>query len=524
MDNGLRRSKRLKAGGVSWRCALPEVLRLVLAMVEEHKVNVFLKHARLVNRHWSAWATNATRHLGIGCGPDDCVKCNKLLKTFTRLEDVALIGVRDYDLLDIHRLQRVTHLKVEYDRHVIANMVHLPLVQVGALTTLVALELGSDAKLAYPRIPIEDKDVNMLVNLKRLTTLDLSHSQVTSKCVGALEQLPFLTNIDLSGCRFGDSDVQQLAGLTRISSVQLCECLLGDNGMKALSLMPNLTLLNIGRCPNISNEGVAHLGSLTKLTELHLPPQTCASGLQHLAALTPMSSLFLNHTETAVVHGIGDVGVAYLVQFRWLSRLVIGNDPLISDVGAILLGKLTGLVELGLHCTDGARDMVTDNGIFAFTALTALESLSLSGYYYITSAGLQHLSCLTKLRVLRLERLPCLYDNAMAGMTSLTLLVELSLHNCWNVTHEGVTKLEHLASLTKVDVAGCHRVSNATLKSLGKLRALTELDLTLRGWITNAGLMHLVPLPFLRHVNLHGRHVKKGRFEALKRKWEKMHS
>ncbi|CAD7697275.1 unnamed protein product [Ostreobium quekettii] len=543
MDSGTRRSKRLKVlrsqeatglqqlEGGFWSCALPEVLQLVLAMVEEHEDTVFLKHARLVNRHWLSWASNATQRLEIDCGTYDYVACNKLLKRFTGVEDVALLGVEDYDPLEIRRLHQVTHLKVEYCELFRPSTPHLPLVQVGDLTTLVSLELLPDSQADYPRSPVKDGDLNALVNLKRLTKINLSHSRVTCKCVGALEKLPSLTDVDLSGCsEFGDHGMQQLAGLTRIAAVRLRGCTLGDRGVKALGLMLNLTVLNIDRCKKVSNEGVCQLGSLTKLTELHLPPHTVASGVQCLGALTAISSLVLNDIGPTLAHsnGGGDEGVKLLAQFPALSRLVLKSCSYISDNGAGFLGTLTGLVELGLHhCGWSSRDMVRNSGIVALTNLTALESLSLSQLPDTSREGLQPLGRLTKLRVLRLVGLPLLFDDTLAALTSLTLLVELSLRKSWKVTLEGVDTLEHLTSLTKVDLAGCHRVTNVALESLGRLHALMELDLQCNPRITNAGLMHLVPLRFLRRVNLHGHRGGsrggKRQFLAVKRKWEEMH-
>src|SRR5262249_55946045 len=112
-----------------------------------------------------------------------------------------------------------------------------------------------------------------------------------------------------------------------------------------------------------------------------------------------VSIRFLDLFEACDAEEVSDEGLAHIESMTSLHYLALG--PGVSDTGLIHLAKLKELRELRL---DNARD-VTDRGLESLKKLTKLQSLSLQ-YTDVAGPGLIHLAGLKQLRELNLEGTP----------------------------------------------------------------------------------------------------------------------
>ena len=199
-----------------------------------------------------------------------------------------------------------------------------------------------------------------------------------------------------------------------------------------LAALPDLETL-ILQISELSDQGIAALGTTTGLRTLDLGGAGSARGLASLESLTSLESLGLfgaTLTDEALEHlpnpdglrrldlgftGIGDRGLESLGRCAELRSLGLWHTD-ISDAGLAALARLKHLVALDLAGTEvgdaGVRALlghtglrrldltgtrVTDSSLVILAALPALERLDLGGTA-VTDRGLLHLAAFPRLR------------------------------------------------------------------------------------------------------------------------------
>jgi len=173
-------------------------------------------------------------------------------------------------------------------------------------------------------------------------------------------------NLDLQGAVINDAQLQEI--------IRKC---------------PNLKILNLHNCRNITNTGLLHLKGL-RLERLDLSwcDQISDAGLLHLQGLP------LEHLNLSSCHKITDAGLVHLQEFP-LNYLDLSDCYQRTDAGLVHLQKLPlKYLHLG-HC-----HKITDAGLLNLQGLP-LECLHLNSCAKITDAGLLHLQGLP-LKELRL--------------------------------------------------------------------------------------------------------------------------
>jgi hypothetical protein len=140
-----------------------------------------------------------------------------------------------------------------------------------------------------------------------------------------------------------------------------------DRQMAAFDALPSVNMILLHNASNnvgVSDEGIRHLGGLSKLKVLSLGRTRVAGpGLRHLPR--GIVSLHLTHSP------IDDEGLVYLRGMKNLKTLDIDHTG-ISDAGLAQIADLVSLESLNLRGT-----LVTDQGLEQLASLKSLNVLYL---------------------------------------------------------------------------------------------------------------------------------------------------
>lgn len=265
--------------------------------------------------------------------------------------------------------------------------------------------------------------------------------------------------------------------------------------------------------------------------------RTSAEGLdvRHLAALTTLTKLHLASGK------ITDVDVPQLLKLGNLRELAVRNSQL-GDSGFRQLAALPKLktldVQRSIRLTDGAlqsvgdfpqltdlilvENLFTNQGLAHLARATRLQLLDLRGCSQIDATGLEQLTPLGELTILKLrgefldaaclrllgsfpklasltiEDAP-LGDDDLTGLTALPL-EDLTLERCFNITDDGLRHFQTLPALRTLalrDVA----ILGPGLAHLARLPELRTLRLRQTG-IRDESLPLLQQLPHLERLDL----------------------
>jgi hypothetical protein len=139
-----------------------------------------------------------------------------------------------------------------------------------------------------------------------------------------------------------------------------------------------LTSLQLSRMyRNITNEGLAHVGRISTLRSLQLPPQITDEGFKRLAGLTQIQQLNLWET------GVTDAGLSVLRNMKQVSSIQLPREA--SDHG---LANLVEMKRLIIIC---AHERIGDGSIVYLKKLTNLKTLKLPHNTRFTKAGMDEL-------------------------------------------------------------------------------------------------------------------------------------
>jgi beta-lactamase regulating signal transducer with metallopeptidase domain/Leucine-rich repeat (LRR) protein len=223
-------------------------------------------------------------------------------------------------------------------------------------------------------------DLAKLSNLKTLT-LDSSQqrSRVTPEGMLAIGKLTQLVKLTISGKFSGDSALDEgtiddrlifawTSRLKQLKSLQLFNCWLTDEGLNRLSHLRSLVRLNLSGDLEITDDGMAHLGTITTLKNLSLANAAITDkGLSQLKPLTSLESLVLYNAPQAQV---SDAELASLAGCSKLRKLVVTN----AKIEGRGLAPFTTLTSLSLE-----NNPVDDAGVETLVRNNQLTDLNLSG-------------------------------------------------------------------------------------------------------------------------------------------------
>ncbi|KAM7263034.1 hypothetical protein ACFE04_000717 [Oxalis oulophora] len=261
---------------------------------------------------------------------------------------------------------------------------------------------------------VTDEGLSSLVtrhkNLKRLDITccrkitDVSIAHITSSCTN-------LTSLRMESCSLVPREAFVLIGQRChfLEELELTDNEIDDEGLKSISGCHKLTSLKLGICLNITDEGLAHIGSgCWKLTELDL--YRCveisdkgilaiANGCHELEmintsycnkisdkSLASLSKcLNLNTLECRGCSSVTSLGLAAIaVGCKQLSKLDIKKCHNITDAGTLALAHFSqNLRQINLSYTS-----VTDVGLLALASISCLQSMVILHLNDLTPSGL----------------------------------------------------------------------------------------------------------------------------------------
>jgi Leucine-rich repeat (LRR) protein len=213
--------------------------------------------------------------------------------------------------------------------------------------------------------------------------------RVTDAGLANLSGLSLLRSLQLEGTPITDAGLANLAGLSRLYDLQIVDTHITDAGLAHLANLPSLHSLNVDGT-KITDAGLLHLTNLPSLRELYLNRTSVGdAGLRNVGKITGLTTLTLRSTE------VTDRGLEHLIGLRKLRVLDLTHTN-VGDDGLRPLQKLTELRILTL----GSK-LLTDALVPWLLKLDRLEFLRLGGAGGITSAGLEELGKLPRLRALQ---------------------------------------------------------------------------------------------------------------------------
>eukprot|EP00803_Ostreobium_quekettii_P008866 evm.model.scf_301.2 EVM.evm.TU.scf_301.2 scf_301:9467-12336(+) len=487
---------------------------------------LFMRSARLVNRHWSRWSTEAVTCLSLSTH-------FHIVSNFPILQHLRLKnynGLVEFQTLARLQYQRCLTLVDLTDSRVTDN----DLREMGTLQSLSTLILAR-CQL------ITDSGLLHVGRMQMLTCLDLLDGwSITDNGLIHVGKLVALRELSLEGCMdVTDFGLASVATLTRLTKLNLASCQQITNaGLELLEALQGLRELNLYLCKLITDDGARHVAKLTKLVVLNL--RVCKitnTGLWHLSRLADLTSLSLQSPYILTLGGLGaltkltELNLPHCWRLMVL-RCVTNNKPLaVLDVSGCFTITTEGLRELGSATSltslkagfatksvlkqvrkltrlktlvfDGV-DHCTDDVVRCLRKLKGLQDLTIKGHGCLTDKGCKYLS--------RLSMLTCLVmDGHRQGITEeglwhiglLTSLRELRLSSLGS-TAGGLVPFRNLVALTKLGfgMAGFGQFTDESMKHVLRFQALETLSLCCCGGISHQGLAHLANLPSLQDLEL----------------------
>lgn len=211
-----------------------------------------------------------------------------------------------------------------------------------AIANLNTLEI-----ISIPYSKITNKALPFLSNALSLRSLDISDTHIDDpESIQLLGRLTNLTQLSLSGIDLNNMDLSFILNLKQLTDLDLTYTDIGLQALKYIAACTTLRSLEIGgRNAGLLNaiEGVELLTHLIRLTNLEIhSTDITAEGLKLLSSLTNLRDLNMRFSE---VHG-DDTYMEALSHTTSLKSIHLGNDWNISDAGLMHLTKLTCLRQL----------------------------------------------------------------------------------------------------------------------------------------------------------------------------------
>lgn len=332
---------------------------------------------------------------------------------------------------------------------------------------------------------------DVALHCTNLESLDLSYvSQVTADGIADVAKLPRLDTLVLHKCdSLDDAAAACLCDIPTLQVLDISACQsVTDAGVAALTMgATSLLHLNIGNCPQISDEALRSLAKFPSLRLLKL--DGCPLSEDGLASLGA---------------GPGHGELVELSLFRSLGVTDGGLVSLISCCSKLNVLDLTccrditdaALHAIAAHCRDlrslkmeGCKK-ITDRGLSLVTrACAQLDELDLTDCN-ITDAGLSSIASCTGLRSLKLGFCGEVTNAGIAAIgLGCTNLKDADLYRCEGVGDAGVTALTNCCTgLKNINLSYCANVSDAGLQAVARCRGLHNLELRGCDRVTSRGL------------------------------------
>ena len=309
------------------------------------------------------------------------------------------------------------------------------------------------------------------LNLRRCSAP--GSSAIPRTALASVSALQSLTFLDVSGANaWSDGVVASVSErLPHLSTLLMerCDCM-SDRGAWSLIACTNLTRVSVYACSQITNEGVAALGSLPSLRDLNL----------------------------ARCKHVSDDGLDILAEQRTpLERLVLAWTRRITNAGLLSVSQISTLVDLELV---RLRE-ISSAGLAYLAFLPSLRRLSLEWCDTVEGSDLGKITTLSELRLAWCDGIS---DVGAAKVSSLPSLRLLDLASCVQVTDLAIAQFTKLCNLSSLNLSYCRNITDSSLNVLASMPSLQVLLLDACDRITDRGLRHLCSSPSLQHLSVAG--------------------
>lgn len=170
---------------------------------------------------------------------------------------------------------------------------------ISALKQLVRLDLSNTK--------VTDSGLGHLIAMKELKILILDDTKLTDQGLKAVARIKSLRTLQLGGTAVSDAGLKELAALPKLQELYLFETAITGAGLSALNQVELLFLEH----SKVSDKGLVEIGKLKQLTWLSVQhcPDVTDEGIKELGSLTKLKSLYLNGTK-ATKQGIAKLRMA----------------------------------------------------------------------------------------------------------------------------------------------------------------------------------------------------------------------
>ncbi len=331
-------------------------------------------------------------------------------------------------------------------------------------------QLSDVVKLSISSPSVNDQNFALLSKMPKLQTLLMLNCGITDEGLKSVPDFPELKVLNLRGCaNMTDAGMESVAKAPKLDNLALLYTKIGDEGVIALKGM-KLRALDL-RGLRLTGSACQALAEMTTLESLKLrnAREIMDYSFQELKTLVNLKSLSLEDLA------ITDSALEILPNFTNLKELVIMRTDMM-DVSPI--GQLKNLKKLTL------REMTCDLDFLA--EMPQLEELFFAESI-VRDEDMKFFEGLVNVKTLDLWNTQ-LGDKALELFGKMPKLTTLNIKNCAKISDAGIAELAKSESLTSLNLSengkatdddGKPLVSDKALESLKDCKSLKELNIYL---------------------------------------------
>ena len=315
------------------------------------------------------------------------VEALKCLTLFPKIKNLfikdSLLACEEEEWVEsICSLSQLTHLAIQHCHDIDSTFIE----KLCILHNIISLDFTHAERIC-------DENIHFFSKFKHLRFLNINGA-------GYLEdsEMTFLTNLsnleglELAYTNFSNDGYQKLSVLHNLKYLNLSGTKISDESLKVLSSsLPNLELLNLNNCENITSKGLTYLEKFTKLRLIYVsnyPKLTWSANMESL------DSAYLRFTDKEYLP------ISFLINLKYL---------------------------------DLSGTKVTDENLKMFSsALYNLEIINLNNCQNISEQGLHYLNKLPKLGLIYMNNCPQVSKNLIQQISSLKLNTNFEAWEFWN--------------------------------------------------------------------------------------------
>lgn len=223
-------------------------------------------------------------------------------------------------------------------------------------------------KLELPGAKVTDKGIAVLSKFPRLTSVNITSTQVTNEGIKVFASMPLLEELALSGTKVTDVGVASISDHPSLKSVRLANTAITDESLAMLDKMANLEVLDISYTP-VTGAGFEKFRGNKKLRVLYAQHSGIQPGAFKFLKGAPIEDLNVDVT------GTNDLAMLSIGTFKKLKNLKMEFCGGITDFG---MAKLTGLKDLETLSVRNVESL-TSRSLLPLKSCKKLKSLNIVG-------------------------------------------------------------------------------------------------------------------------------------------------